>query len=276
MSHKRAIEALDRCLQDIHSNQKLMGGVVVLLAGDFRQTLPVIERGTAADEINACLKSSYYVWTKVQKLHLTTNIRVQLFSDSESGAYAKKLLEIGEGRIETDQKGMVLFTNQFCHVVDSEEALIAQVFPNLQQNIQNENWLCERTILAPRNETVAKINKKILDEIISDTSTYYSIDTVMSSEDCTSYPVEFLNSLDLTGVPSHKLELKVGIPVLLMRNLDAPRLCNGTRLRVTELGRHIVKATILTGEAKGDNVLIPRIPIIPNNYPLILNACSSH
>ncbi|GFV57128.1 ATP-dependent DNA helicase [Trichonephila clavipes] len=89
----------------------------------------------------------------------------------------------------------------------------------------------------------------------------------MSSDDTTSYPVEFLNSLDLSGVPSHKLELKVGVPVLLMRNLDAPRLCNGTWLRNTELGRHIVKATVLTGEAKGDNVLIRRIPIIPNNLP---------
>ncbi|GFV11834.1 ATP-dependent DNA helicase [Trichonephila clavipes] len=87
------------------------------------------------------------------------------------------------------------------------------------------------------------------------------------SYDTTSYPVEFLNSLDLSGVPSHKLELKVGVLVLLMRNLDAPRICNGTRLRITELGRHIVNATILTGEAKGDNVLIPRIPIILNNLP---------
>ncbi|XP_061385351.1 uncharacterized protein LOC133320776, partial [Danaus plexippus] len=102
MSHKRAIEALDRCLQDIHSNRKLMGGVVVLLAGDFRQTLPIIERGTAADEINACLKASY-LWSKVEKLYLTTNMRVQLFSDVESGAYAQKLLEIGEGHLNTDQ-----------------------------------------------------------------------------------------------------------------------------------------------------------------------------
>ncbi|GFX79541.1 ATP-dependent DNA helicase [Trichonephila clavipes] len=70
MSHKRAIEALDRCLQDIQNNRKLMGGVVVLLAEDFRQSLPVIERGTAADEINAYLKASY-LWTKVEKLYLT-------------------------------------------------------------------------------------------------------------------------------------------------------------------------------------------------------------
>ncbi|GFV69320.1 ATP-dependent DNA helicase [Trichonephila clavipes] len=59
MSHKRAIGALDRCLQDIQNYRKCMGGVVVLLAGDFRHTLPVIERGTAADEINACLKAPY-------------------------------------------------------------------------------------------------------------------------------------------------------------------------------------------------------------------------
>ncbi|GFT31439.1 ATP-dependent DNA helicase [Trichonephila clavipes] len=117
MSHKRAIEALDSCLQYIQNIRKLMGGVVVLLAMDFRQTLPVIEKGTATDEINACLKSSY-LCTKVEKLYLTTNMRVQLFSDVESGAYAQKLLEIGEGHLDTDQ-GVVLFTHQFCHVVES-------------------------------------------------------------------------------------------------------------------------------------------------------------
>ncbi|GFS88815.1 ATP-dependent DNA helicase [Trichonephila clavipes] len=84
---------------------------------------------------------------------------------------------------------------------------------------------------------------------------YNSIDASMSPDDTTSYPVEFLNSLELSGVPSHKLELKVGVPILLMCNLDVPRLCNGTRLRIIKLGRHIVKVTILTGEPKGDNVL---------------------
>ena len=35
------------------SNQILLEGAMILLAGDFRQTLPVIPRGTAADGINA-------------------------------------------------------------------------------------------------------------------------------------------------------------------------------------------------------------------------------
>lgn len=96
---------------------------------------------------------------------------------------------------------------------------------------------------------------------------YLSVDNVMDTEQVTSYPIKFLNSLEVSGVPSHKLRLKVGVPILLMRNLDAPKLCNGTRLQITHLGRNIIKAIITTGIAKGENVLIPRIPIIPINLP---------
>lgn len=96
---------------------------------------------------------------------------------------------------------------------------------------------------------------------------YLSVDNITDTEQVTSYPIEFFNSLELSGVPSHKLILKVGVPVLLMRNLDAPKLCNGTRLQITHLGHNIVKATIMAGMAKGQNVLIPRIPIIPTDLP---------
>jgi ATP-dependent DNA helicase PIF1 len=46
MAHKKALEALDRALQDIRGNNRPMGGAVTVLAGDFRQTLPVIPRST--------------------------------------------------------------------------------------------------------------------------------------------------------------------------------------------------------------------------------------
>ncbi|XP_055904713.1 uncharacterized protein LOC129940415 [Eupeodes corollae] len=96
---------------------------------------------------------------------------------------------------------------------------------------------------------------------------YLSMDTIMDTELSTSYPVEFLNSLELSGVPSHKLQLKLNVPVMLMRNLDAPRLCNGTKLRITKLGQNILGATILTGVGKGNSVITPRIPIIPTDLP---------
>ncbi|XP_044591497.1 ATP-dependent DNA helicase pif1-like [Cotesia glomerata] len=58
MAHKNGIEALNRLLKDIRGCDRIMGGVIVLLAGDFRQTLPVVPRGTRADEVKACIKSS--------------------------------------------------------------------------------------------------------------------------------------------------------------------------------------------------------------------------
>ena len=50
------------------------------------------------------------------------------------------------------------------------------------------------------------------------------------------YPVEFLNSLNLSGLPLHYIKLKVGAVVMLLRNLDPhSSLCNGTRLIITAI-----------------------------------------
>lgn len=73
--HKRSLEALNRTLKDIRDNRNLFGGALILLSCDFRQTLPIIPRSTAADEINACLKSSN-LWRYVKILRLTVNMSV--------------------------------------------------------------------------------------------------------------------------------------------------------------------------------------------------------
>lgn len=243
-----------------------MGNLTVLLAGDFRQILPVVARGTPLDELNACLKASY-LWNNITKLKLTKNLRVALFSDELSGNFTNQLLNIGEDKFKTDQQGKIHFTEEFCNIVQSTDELIDKVFPNVYENFVSKEWLCQRAILAPTNDTVSNINNLILEKIPGDAVTVTSLDTVVNSDDITAYPTEFLNSLDMPGVPSHKIKLKIGVSIILMRNLDAPRLCNGTRLRVTRIGTHIITAEILTGSAKGEIVLIPQIPIIPNDLP---------
>jgi len=42
MAHKKGPEALHKTLQNLNNNEYIMGKVVVILAGDFRQTLAVI------------------------------------------------------------------------------------------------------------------------------------------------------------------------------------------------------------------------------------------
>jgi ATP-dependent DNA helicase PIF1 len=47
------------------------------------------------------------------------------------------------------------------------------------------------------------------------------------------YPSELLNTLEVSGMPSHKLSFKISAPVMLLHNLDpSVGLCNGTRLIV--------------------------------------------
>lgn len=49
MAHKGGVEALNRSLKGMRGNKRLMGGETVLLTEDFRQTLPVVPKGTRTD-----------------------------------------------------------------------------------------------------------------------------------------------------------------------------------------------------------------------------------
>ena len=62
-------------LKDPRNNQNIFGGAMILLSGDFRQTLPIIPRSAVADELKAYLKYSN-MWRHIKTLQMTTNMRV--------------------------------------------------------------------------------------------------------------------------------------------------------------------------------------------------------
>ena len=265
MAHKNALYALDKTLQDLRRNRTAMGGVTLLLAGDFRQTLPIIPKGTPADEVDACLRKSTFRRT-VQSKRLITNMRAMLQNAPTVAAFSETLLAIGNGAIATDEREFINMSDIGQCVKDTDE-LCNKVYPDIRTNIDNIDWLCNRALLAPRNEEVDKLNIQLLSQIDGEIKGYNSVDTVTDSEMATSFPVEFLNSLDLPGMPPHKLDLKLGCPVILLRNLNAPILCNGTRLKIKALHPNVIEATIMTGQGKGQTTFIPKMPLIPSDSP---------
>lgn len=271
MSHKGAFEALDRTMRDFRSpgdprKARPMGGVTMVLSGDFRQTLPVIPKGTKADELNACLKRSI-LWRNIKQLQLSTNMRVHIHKDKSAQVFSRQLLQIGNGDIPLDPKeGLHLLPCGM--MVTSIDDLKQKVFPNLHLRYRDAQWLRDRAILAPKNDAVDKLNEDLLKELPGTASSFRSFDSVVDEDnDAVHYPVEFLNTLQPPGMPPHNLILKPGAPILLLRNLNAPKLCNGTRLVVKTLRSNLIEATIITGSSKGEDVFIPRIPLIPKDMP---------
>ena len=104
----------------------------------------------------------------------------------------------------------------------------------------------DRAILTIRNNTIAKINKAILTRLCGSLSTFYSTDSIEQNreEDYIELPpAELLQTFNPSSLPPLKLSLKVGAPVIVLRNLDPKEgLYNGTRIVITRLGRRCIKA----------------------------------
>lgn len=78
------------------------------------------------------------------------------------------------------------------------------------------------------------------------------------------YTLEFLNTLKLSGIPNLSLELKVGMPIILMKNPNhSVGLCNGTQLIIVQLGERVIEAKIITSNNIGERVYIPLIVMSP-------------
>lgn len=131
--------------------------------------------------------------------------------------------------------------------------------------------IANKVILTPKNVDATELNFKLLELITGDTTTYMSIDTMISDDpnDAIDFPVEFLHEQCPSGMPPHLLKLKVGVFIMLLRNLNPKKgLLNGTRLIVKSLHRNCVNAEIITGSNKGEEVCIPRIDLEPSESSL--------
>ncbi|KAG4053797.1 hypothetical protein PC123_g11065 [Phytophthora cactorum] len=291
MTHRHAFEAVDRSLRDLMDNDdEPFGGKVFVLSGDFRQILPVVVRGTPAQTIDACPKSST-LWPKFQQLHLRENMRM-MSAQNESTAtelaeFSELLLQVGEGRHEINPalgpEGIkipkdMLIENPVEELSDDGEdedirpgaiprgltRMVDEMYADINNpEIANDEYFANRTILTTTNAVVQRINEAVAQWLEGVSQEYLSTDSVEEDEEVNFFGQEVLHTVNINGIPPHKLMLKKGAPIMMMRNLNPDLgLCNGTRLRIVELKPHVIHATIVTGERQGQHVLIPRIVFI--------------
>ncbi|KAL2976476.1 hypothetical protein AAZX31_13G011000 [Glycine max] len=197
--------------------------------------------------------------------------------EQETATFAKWILDIGDGIIDDENDGYAtiqipahLLITQYD---DPMSAIVKSTFPDLDQHHNNPEFFKSKAILALTNETVEQINDYVLSFIPGDHMEYLSSDSIDKSETSEnsyfqSITTEFLNSLKTSGLPTHSIKLKIGSPIMLLRNLDQNQgLCNDTRLVVTKMAKHVIVAEIILGKNIGLAIYIPRMSMSPSQSP---------
>jgi ATP-dependent DNA helicase PIF1 len=189
--------------------------------------------------------------------------------------FAEYLLRVGGGTEEVNNDGDVRLPDEVCVPYTGDDRdldrLIDDIYPSLNENMSNTSYITSRAILTTRNDWVDMINMRMIDRFQREQMMYHSFDTVVDDPN-NYYPSEFLNTLTPNGLPPHVLKLKIGCPIMLLRNIDpANGLCNGTRLVVRGFQKNSIDAEIVLGQHAGMHVFLPRIPLCPSDdeiFPL--------
>ena len=122
----------------------------------------------------------------------------------ELGEYAEFLLSVGNGT--TEEGDLINMPEDMMTEQNPIEELTQFVFPDIGENHIDPNWLGERAILCPTNHEADEINDYLTAKFPGVQKVYKSCD---STDDFNQeFQSEFINTLNLPGMPPHKLILK--------------------------------------------------------------------
>ena len=172
MTHRNCFEAIDCSLRDIlrftvsNSANKPFGGKIVVLGGDFRQILLVIEKGRREQIIEASITKSS-LWNNCRVFILTKNMRLtQDPGDIGAREFAEWILKIGDGELnDSDSEALIEIPHDLLIQPDSHpfNDIVNATYLDFQTKFNDSKYLEERAILAPTNEVIEEINDYMID-----------------------------------------------------------------------------------------------------------------
>ena len=279
------LAVVDRLFQRVHRNDLHFGGVHVVFAGDYRQTLHVIPRATRGKIISTTMFNTEW-WESTTIFHLTRNYRIQPADDPENIEFAQYILDIGNNcgpvysgaTYSSRLSKSVVIPSKYMLPCDLEDGstvnilkLIQWVYPDIRKRVSvSVDYrtlttlaigpdFTSRAILTPKLEGVKLINNEALQLMDGTPTTLCSCDKALQKINETQYPTHFINTMldHVSGMPPHQLVLKIGSPVILLRNCDqARKFCNGTKLIVLKINRRLL--TLRRVKALHDIIMLPR------------------
>jgi ATP-dependent DNA helicase PIF1 len=236
MANRAVLACVDEVCRQIMGNDLPFGGKVVVLAGDFKQTCPVVRKGTRAQVIDASIRSSP-LWPDVRVHHLITPVR-----NAEDPEFARFVDVIGEGA------GPQVDLRLYITHVDTMEDLIDFVFP---AHVLNDPAVCvSRGILAVTNSQIDEYNAIMLGRIHGDERIYFAADSLSEADDIgldsPQSILDFVATHTPVGLPAHNLLIKTDAVFRLLRNFSPYfGMVKNCRVVITGLGNKHISVRIL-------------------------------
>lgn len=274
MANRSVLACVDEICRQIMGTDIPFGGKVVVLLGDFRQTCPVIRKGSKADVINASITRSA-LWPAFSIFRLTNPIR-----NAEDPLFSEFVDAIGNG------KGTEISLEGLQHAHSAIE-LGQVVFP---EDVLNNPFQClHRSILAPTNAQVDSYNSALINRLPGTPVLFCATDSleehtnILEDSESEVLPspdaiLDYVAKVRPNGMPDHLLKIKLGGVYRLLRNFSVDRgLVKKTRVVITGIGRRLITVRRLTlfGNASISSevdILLPRITfkdVLPSGHTLI-------
>ncbi|CAL6334301.1 unnamed protein product [Bathycoccus prasinos] len=294
LMHKSYLDRLDAFLQEImygppppqrrgqSEEQHCLpfGGKTIVLAGDFRQGVPVVEQGSHVAIIQAALLFAKS-WFGFQILELSENMRLKRAVDEAKTEEEKQEIndfatflktQVGEGEGNLPKNDIIADPNNptrglnfvlspnICHEYKNADDVLEETYgalfrqeeelrlriPRLEMNSRERSDAIEEheQRLKDINGSCvsAPLNRGLVD-LNANILHHDSMNDVLKPD------VEYLNKLNPGGIPPHSLALKEGMKLILLSNLDVRRdWSNGTQL--------ILKKVILSSATKNGQAFL--------------------
>ncbi|CEP18373.1 hypothetical protein [Parasitella parasitica] len=148
--------------------------------------------------------------------------------------FSEFLLNVGQGNVPTITLpgGMptdfIRIPDEILLPGDNLINLLTNVYFDILRNGNDPNYFASRAILTAKNVDVKAINDLLLGYIPGHKFTYKSNDLpLMDENQAMEVPVRVLNLIENGSLPPHELHLKIGSPIMVIRNIDpAAGVCN--------------------------------------------------
>ncbi|OWY95856.1 LOW QUALITY PROTEIN: Helitron helicase [Phytophthora megakarya] len=253
MTNRGFFEAVDRVVRDIMKNERNYPGSAADRANFSEFLLQIGEAvNEDIDEGDICLPHDMYAFRSHWRDHDHNPRDLELMVHDVAPDSDNVPPEVDDADDDRQTRNV--------------NALIDAVYPGINTDELPNEYFDERTILAPTNANVRRINEMVAARLTGETKEYLSTDSLEGVADSNLFEQEFLNSLNFSGIPPHKIVLKVGAPIIMICNLNNDTgLCNGTRLCVVSLRARSIEATLMSGPAKRNTVFIPRNIFYPED-----------